>query len=179
MRPLILWSLLVGCGFEGRPVGAGTVDALLTIDASGGESTSDASVALTSSVFIERLITQECAAAFACKAQYPEGSHPSFDTAWGTDPNECLVTDRDYLARNKIATAIVAGTITFDPTSAEACLAAPGIPSSCSVLFADTFDWADSCYAALLGHVADGGACTTDWECVRGSSCRSATCSSQ
>ena len=178
MRPLVLCSLLVGCGFEGRPVGAATVDAseLPTIDAP-AVPTGDASVAMTSSTFMERLITQECSIAFACRAQYPEGSHPAFDAAWGTDPSDCLATDRDYLARNKIAAAIIGGTIIWDPTSAEACLAAPGIPSTCSVLFADNYDWADSCYTALLGLVADGGACTTDWECARHSTCRNATCS--
>ena len=182
MRPLVLLTLLAGCGFEGRPVGAGTVDAPVepsTIDAPAVQTTDDASAALTPAMFMERLIAQECTVAFACKALYPAGSHPSFDVAWGTDPNDCVMTDHDYLARDKIAAAIVGGTITWDPTSAEACLAAPGIPTSCSALFSDNYEWADSCFAALLGHVADGGACTTDWECARGSTCRNATCSRQ
>jgi hypothetical protein len=176
MRPFVLCALLVGCGFE-----APSSSPEATVDAAPQPVTDDASsdataTAMTSSIFMERLITLECIAAFACKAQYPTDAHRSFAVAWGTDLDDCIVTDVDYLQRAKIEAAITGGTITWDPALAEACLAAPGIPSSCSQLFADHYDWADACYAALLGHIADGGTCTTDWECALGSICRNAVC---
>ncbi len=171
MHRILLCALLAGCGFEGHPVGAATVDG------PPGTPTPDASTALSASIFIERLITLQCGAAFACQAQYPSDAHDSFAVVWGADLDDCLATDRDYTARGEIESAVTAGTITFDAERAAACLAAPGIPTTCSALFADTYDWADSCYAALRGHVADGGACTSDWECARGSTCRGAKCS--
>ena len=168
MRHLLLCSLLVGCGFQALPgPPAAAVDATVPTDAAS---------ALTPQAFITQLITEECVLAFACKPQYPATAPKTFDYEWGTDLNDCVTTDDDYLARDAIAAAVTAGRITFDPASAAICLAAP-TPATCVTLFADTYDYADACYLALAGHVADGGACTTGWECGRASRCIQGACS--
>ncbi len=175
MRVALLCSLFVGCGFtapeRSPPTGLGP-------DAA--EIPGDAPIALlTPQTFIEHLVALECAQAFACKPQYPVTAADTFDTEWGTDPNDCLVTDRDYLARATVAAAVAVGRISFDPGSAAACLASPGIPTTCATLFADSYDYADACYLALAGHVPDGSGCTTDWDCARASQCFHQTCSRQ
>jgi hypothetical protein len=168
VRPLLLCSLLVGCGFVAPDLPTAQPDA----------ATPPQVTSTTPQSFIEQLVTEECVDAFACKAQYPSNASTTFDDAWGTDLTDCVVTDHDYLARDKIAAAVTGGTITFDLASALACLAAPGVPAVCSTLFANTYDWADTCYFALAGHVAQGGACTTSWECSeRVARCTNAKCS--
>ena len=89
-----------------------------------------------------------------------------------------LVTDRDYLARATDAATVAAGRITFDPGSAAACLATPGIPTTCATLFADSYDHG-GCYLALAGQVPDGSGCTTDWDRARTSQRFHQTCSRQ
>ena len=172
MRPLLLCSVLAACGFQAPNGGTPTEPPDATIATDG----TDATPTLTPETFLERLLTEECEQAFACEADYPPTAHASFADAWGTDLNDCVVTDRDYLARDAVAAAVTAGRISFDPTLAAACLAAPGIPTSCTTLFANNYDWADTCYQALAGHVPDGEACTTGWECGPASHCIAATC---
>jgi hypothetical protein len=164
--------LLAACGFAPRTSSTGA-DAAPTPTDQGLDvllHASDANVAWSPRSFMVQLLTEECDQAFTCKPQYPQGAQHSFDYEWGVDINDCVTTDDDYLALDKIEAAIVASTITFDPASAATCLAAPGIPTSCPALFANNYDWASSCYAALAGHVPDAGACTTDWECANLSS---------
>lgn len=170
MRYLVLCSFLVACGFQAPPTAATEPDAAVpVVDAS------DPGV-MTPRVFITQLLTAECDQAFACQPQYPSDAHRSFADEWGTDLTDCLTTDSDYKALGAIEDAIAAGRITFDPVLALSCLAAPGIPTTCSTLFADHYDWAPICYSALAGHVADGGACTTGWECGATSHCAGTKC---
>lgn len=172
MRLVLLCTLLVGCGFTAPVQGtAPGVDARPVsvepgVDAAG----------LTPQAFITQLVTLECEQAFLCRSEYPAQSRATFEQAWGTSLNDCVITDDDYLARETIAAAVVGGTITFDPTSAAACLAAPGIPTACATLFADDYDYVGVCQVALSGHVPDGAACTTDWECAWASECVMARC---
>jgi hypothetical protein len=183
MRPLVVCAVLAACSFEApRQEPASTVDAATTptptIDASVVPSV-DAPVvsSMTPSQFIEELVRLECVQAFACKPSYPMNANRTFEDAWGTDVNNCVVTDSNYRQRNKIDAAITAGRITYDLASAHSCLAAPGIPTTCAALFQDSYEFASVCFVALAGHVADGAACTTSWECGALSDCRSGTCS--
>jgi hypothetical protein len=175
----VLCSLLVACGFQAssydpaaRPDAPAAPDAAVQPDA---PAPPDAAP-LTPLTLIDQMVAMKCAQAFACKPHYPR-QYPSFDHVWGTDQNNCAATDRDYLARDRIAAAVTAGTIRFDPASAAICLAAPGFPTNCTTFFMGEYRWAEACYAALVGQISDGAVCTTDWECVSGSSCRDGRCS--
>ena len=182
MRQLLVSSLLVACGFQApdRP-GAGPDAAAVSAtpdaapDAAPDAVTQIEPTPLTPQTLIERLITIACEQAFVCKPQYPSGA-ASFDVVWGTDLNDCVATDRDYLQREAIAAAVVGGTISFDPAQGALCLATPGIPTNCATLFSDNYFYAPTCLAALAGHVPEGGVCTTDWECPVASTCRSGEC---
>ncbi|MBL0219381.1 MAG: hypothetical protein IPQ07_36615 [Myxococcales bacterium] len=176
MRVGLLCSLLVACGFTapGAPPARG-----LDPGPDARSVGSDGPSVLTPQAFVEKLVALECAQAFVCKPQYPTSSTTPFDIEWGTDLADCLLTDRDYLARDTIAAAVTVGRISFDPGSAAICLASPGIPSTCTTLFAEDYDFAEPCYLALAGHVPDGSGCTTGWECARTSQCFHGTCSRQ
>jgi hypothetical protein len=168
---LVLAGLLAaGCSFPGNPrVGddePAAADAAAT-DAMPG--TVDGSYALTVQAYIAEVITRECAKAFACEAEYPQGA-AAFAEEWAGSPAECVATDRDYLARELIAASVIAGTITFDLDLAAFCLANLVFPASCTEFF-HAFEWPEACYHALLGHLSDGASCTNDWECPFGSIC--------
>src|SRR5215813_11687984 len=131
---------------------------------------------ITPQAFIEQLVTQTCDHAFSCMSQYPTTTGSTFADDWGMSQAHCVSTDTDYVARDQIAAAITAGKITWDPASATACLGALGFPASCADFFT-TYDYPGTCYDALSGNVADGGACTTSWECSGDmSDCTAGTC---
>ncbi len=119
---------------------------------------------ITPQAFVEQLVTAECEHAFSCMAQYPTTTGTTFADDWGSSQADCVSTDDDYVARDQIAAAITAGNITWDPASAVACLGALGFPASCAEFFT-SYDYPGTCYDALSGNIADGGNCTTDWEC--------------
>jgi len=184
VRPLYLCIVLTACGFQAADPTSSTpgVDAPPRIDGSSptpsptiDAPTSVDAAPLTAASFMYRMIRIECEQAFVCRPQYTT-TDPSFATAWGTDLDDCVANDVDYRQVPRILTAIGGGTITFDPGLAASCLAAPGIPTSCATLFSHNYQWTATCYAAVLGHVADGGGCITDWECALASVCRSGKC---
>jgi hypothetical protein len=178
MRVLLFCAFLAACGFEAPrqdpersvvdaaqpPMSTPTIDAPLA-------------PVLTPRAFIEELARLECVAAFACKPQYPTSAPRTFDQAWGTDITSCIAIDTNYLERDAIDAAVAAGRITFDAASAQACLAAPGIPASCAALFEYGWTWSSICFVGLAGHVPDGAACATSWECGPLSDCHRGTCS--
>jgi hypothetical protein len=187
MRELLLCSLVVvvvaGCGFTAptREPGPDQPDASAVVgpDASAPDPSIDAppGAPLTPDTYITKLISAECQKAFTCQPEYPPDAQQSFAYAWGSSMNDCVTTDEDYKNIPAISAAVAAGRITWDPASAAVCLLDPAFPASCATFFQDTYDWADSCYTALAGHVADGASCTTGWECSRHSMCRQGKCS--
>jgi hypothetical protein len=130
--------------------------------------------ALTPQAFLGQLITKDCEKAFACRAEFP-ATEGTFDDEWGTSVSDCVESDDDYASRSEIAAGITAGHIKYDADIAANCLANLAYPASCPAFFAD-YDWPDSCYDALAGQVADGGSCTTGWDCGPDSDCITAKC---
>src|SRR5205823_12314790 len=98
---------------------------------------------LTVQSFLEQLVMQSCHEAFQCMAQYPANTGTTFATDWGTSEADCLTNDDDYNARDQLAAQVAAGTMTWDPAQAAACLANPAFPA-CSAFFT-TYNYPDSC----------------------------------
>jgi hypothetical protein len=125
--------------------------------------------------FIEQIIAADCAKAFACEAEFP-ATEGTFAEEWGDSEAGCLTDDDDYLARDMIAASVTAGRITYDSSAAADCLANLGYPASCTEFFTN-YDWPDACSDAMVGNVADGGACVSWWECsAEGSECVDGAC---
>jgi hypothetical protein len=71
---------------------------------------------------------------------------------------------------------ITAGTIKFTAADASDCLAGITFPA-CQQYWQDGPTMPDSCFTALVGTVADGGACMIDYECASETSiCDASTC---
>jgi hypothetical protein len=128
---------------------------------------------LTPQTFITQLVTADCKKAFECKAEYPAMPGDTFEDTYSATEADCVTDDEDVADLAAIEAAVAAGNITFDSAIAENCLANLAFPASCSEFFT-TYDYPDSCYDALAGNVADGAACTTDWECGEDSECNTA-----
>ncbi len=78
----------------------------------------------------------------------------------------------DLLQRDAVEASITAGKITFDATAAGACvtglsgLAAP----VCASYWNDGPAFPDACDSVFTGKIADGAACTNDFECTNAAS---------
>ena len=131
---------------------------------SGSDTGSGSSSSMTPQEFVKQLATQECAHAYTCMAQYPATATDTFADNYGTDQQNCVQQDSNYASRDTIAADIAAGKITYDATAAVTCLSNLEFPASCTDFFS-TWTYPSACDDALSGNVADGGACTTDWDC--------------
>ena len=174
----VLVLLAVGCAAPAvghEPGGTGGVDA----GPGPGSNPPPPPGTLTPDAFVEQLVSKNCDKAFACESQYPTTTGTTFDDDWGTSAAECVSDDDDVNASSLIAASIAAGNITWDADSAALCLANLQFPATCAEFFT-TYDYPDACYDALSGNVADGGACTTDWDCggtdTTDSTCVAAKC---
>lgn len=116
----------------------------------------------------------ECDAAFACKASFPAGQGVTHEEVFGANATACyskLATE--YYDATAVQASISANKITFDATAAAQCisgLAAAPAPV-CTTLWQTGPSFPIACDGALVGRIADGAACTNDFECDAGSYC--------
>ena len=133
----------------------------LTLIACG--STSSGGSAAPASVPIEQVAAKaaqaECDAAVRCLGPLATVTYPS---------NECVQKSTDRIAEGELGSAIKlagsGGTLTYDGTQIDACLAAV-IGSGCPLPVNAN---PPACQAAFGGKTAIGGACTVDEECGAG-----------
>jgi hypothetical protein len=172
-----------------NPLGLSSVLAVLLLGCAGGPTSSsdpgggaDAGSgsnlpppgSLTPDMFIQQLVSKNCDKAFACMAQYPTTTGTTFADDWGDSQATCVSDDSDVQASAAIAASITNGNITWDATSAAACLADLQFPATCAEFFT-TYSYPSACTDALSGNVADGAACTNDWDCA-GTDTTDSTC---
>jgi len=86
---------------------------------------------------------------------------------------ERLLDPKQYDTR-RAEDAVAAGRIAYDPGAAGACVAATAGASCMATPFSDR-----SCGELFTGLVAEGGGCTSDYECVGGADCTIASCDAQ
>jgi hypothetical protein len=106
-----------------------------------------------------------CDEAFACKASFPTDAGVTFDEAFGASAMACYADSDASFDIPTIIAQIQAGTIVWNPSDADTCLA--GITfGTCDEFWQQGGNEPAACGTALVGTVADGGACVSDWECV-------------
>jgi len=121
---------------------------------------------LTASQFLDQWDTKDCAEAFMCMATFPATPGDTFADEYGISAAQCQSDDSDDEDRPGIESEIVAGRIHFDPALAAQCLS--GIAATpCATYWANdaSLTEPDACDTALFGTIADGAACTVDWDC--------------
>ena len=89
--------------------------------------------------------------------------------AFGASESACVSDSAMYDMPAQVEAKIVAGTIHFNAADAATCLAGITFPA-CAMYWANGPNAPAACATALVGTIADGGACVVDYECSNGMS---------
>lgn len=109
---------------------------------------------------------KECDDAFACKATFPADDGVTFTEVFGANATACYADAGMYYDAAAVQASITAGRLAFDGASAAACVG--GIPAPvCASYWTQGSAYPAACDKALVGKIADGGACTIDFDCVK------------
>ncbi len=176
---LALASLVAGCAVGPESTGDdGANDDGVTADDDGVTSDDDGGDSLPADPAVEEffraLAEQDCADAFACRSNFPEPAE--FETYFGATESACVDDAMGYYDAGAISASIDAGRITWNASAATQCVAGLN-PATCSSYWDQGPAFPAACEQAYAGTVADGGACSIDFECASFTSfCDGGTC---
>ena len=143
-----------------------------------GSDPSGGSGSITSATaFLAAMDQGDCQEAFKCMSSFvAEGSGDTFAGDFGTSESDCESLFAGDEMRPQVETEITAGKITFDASAASACVAGITYPA-CATYWTDGATYPTACDTALVGTIADGGACVVDFDCSNIESiCNAGTC---
>jgi hypothetical protein len=108
-------------------------------------------------------------------ATFPASAGVTFTEEFGASATACYAGAAMYYDVAAVQASVTAGRIAFDGASAAACIG--GIPAPvCASYWTEGSPYPAACDKVLAGKVADGGACTLDFDCVKSESvCDDAT----
>lgn len=129
----------------------------------------------TASDVLDRIAKTECDQAFTCEASFPT-EFGAFADIFGASVDECYPLNAEYWNADAVEAAISGGTITFDQAAADECMAGAITAAVCTTFWDEGPGIPDACWGAFAGTVANGGACTIDFECSEGSCGQAGTC---
>ena len=172
MRAIRLLALhaiaMAGCGAtlaDGDQPSTASPEGPTAVDAATPPPVDAAASAITATAFITQYGDMQCGEAFTCEASYPAGAAATFADSWGPSVAACDANALAYYNPTKVELDIAKGRIAYDPSAAAACLA--GIVFGTCTNFWQTYgSYPDACVHALVGSVANGGGCVTDFECA-------------
>jgi hypothetical protein len=135
-------------------------------DATGDDGTGDdgPSDGTGPSGFITAFAQSECMEAHACRSSFPTDAGVTFEEIFGTSEAQCESLALEYYQPDAVRDAVNAGTILFDRNAATACLADLNW-GTCDQYWNGQSPLPAACGQALVGTIADGGACMIDLEC--------------
>jgi hypothetical protein len=120
---------------------------------------------MTATKFLDELGKKFCDQAFSCRSSFPTDEGITFQEAFGATQQQCYADSLEWNEPQKVEQQIAAGKIKWNAADAAGCLA--GITfGSCTQFWDQGPSMPASCDTALVGTVADGGACVTHLECV-------------
>jgi hypothetical protein len=115
--------------------------------------------------YLDQTGHKECDQAFACMATFP-AADGAFADSWDTSATACYADAATYYDPTTIQAEITAGHIVFDGVAAATCIAGIVQTTDCAGYWANGPDEPAACDTALVGNVADGGACVVDFDCA-------------
>lgn len=177
LRTILLLSLLGACvGAPPESTGGGGGGSGSGGGGGGGGGGGDGSGSgggggggVTATQFLAQMNQKYCTQAFSCQASFPADAGVTFADAFGADVQACVSLGEQYDMPSAVEAAITSGKIQFNAADAAACIAGITFPA-CAQFWADGPTAPASCGTALVGTVADGGTCATDYECSNGAS---------
>jgi hypothetical protein len=120
---------------------------------------------ISATAFVQQVGMHDCDDAFTCMASFPAMTGETFADDFGASQSDCYAMAATYYDPAKVEADVTAGKITFDGQAAADCIAGIAAPT-CSTYWTDGPDWPAACDRAMVGTVADGGACDIDFECA-------------
>jgi hypothetical protein len=161
-----------GKGDNGGDTGSGTGSG----NGSGTGSGTNTGGGITATQYLTQMDQKDCDEAFACMASFPTDAGETFAQAFGTSAQDCYAQAASYDMAATVESEITAGKIHFDPAGAAACVASI-MYGTCADYWANGPMEASACDTAMVGTVADGGACVVDDDCSNVQSiCTSGKC---
>ena len=124
---------------------------------------------MTATQFLTQMDQKDCTEAFTCQASFPTTTGSTFADAYGTSEQACEADAAMYEMASQVEAEITAGKIHFDGNAAAQCVA--GITyGTCADYWANGPTVPAACDTAMVGTVADGGACVVDYDCATATS---------
>src|SRR5258706_4312697 len=124
----------------------------------------DGGVAYTPTTFLVQWEVKSCAAAFACKNNFPNNTGATFTQTFGQDQTQCKSIMATYDNAAVVEMDITAGKIHWNAPSGQTCITSFAYQCNNYWNNGPTFT-GTSCSNTLVGTVSDNNFCTTDWEC--------------
>ena len=119
---------------------------------------------MTATQFLTQMEMKYCDEAFTCQASFPTNQGVTFADAFGASASVCYSDGAAYDMPASVETEITAGKIHYDAAAAASCVS--GITfGACTDFWANGGTYPAACNTALVGTVADGGACVVDYDC--------------
>jgi hypothetical protein len=114
--------------------------------------------------FVTSFAQAECAEAHECRASFPTDAGVTFEQVFGATLAECETIALAYYDPDAVRMAVQNGTIEYDRDAAQDCLQNLTW-GTCTQFWGGQSPLPASCGMALVGTVANGGACVVDFEC--------------
>lgn len=132
---------------------------------------------MTATQYITQIETKYCAEAFTCMSSFPTSTGDTFADEFGASAQACETDSATYEMPAMVESEITAGKIHYDAAAAAQCVAGITAPAACSDFWTNGLDYPAACDTAMVGTIADGGACVVDFDCSNVQSyCASGKC---
>jgi hypothetical protein len=163
---MFLASVLAACGVGAPPssTGGGNGDGTGGGNGSGGGGGGGGGASITATNFLAQMAQKFCDQAFTCKATFPTDAGVTFADAFGASAQECVSDAAAADMPAQVEAAITAGRIKYNGVDAAACVSGITFPA-CAQFWDAGPTYPAQCANALVGTIADGGACVVGWEC--------------
>lgn len=130
----------------------------------GGSNSGGGGSSMTATQFLTQMEMKYCDEAFTCQASFPTNQGVTFADAFGASASVCYSDGAAYDMPAQVETEITAGKIHYDAAAAASCVS--GITyGTCTDFWTNGGTYPAACGTALVGTVADGGACVVDYDC--------------
>lgn len=120
---------------------------------------------MTATQYLTQMEMKFCDEAFTCKASFPTTQGVTFDQEFGTSASQCYSDGAAQDMPAQVEAEITAGKIHYDAAAAQACVTGLMFGACTDFWNGTGGTFPAECSTALVGTVADGGACVVDYDC--------------
>jgi hypothetical protein len=173
MRKAMLFLMVISaCAAEPTPTGGSSTPggspgggSNSNPDPGGGNPPPSGGGSMTATQYLAAMDMKYCDEAFTCQSSFPTTTGDTFADEFGASASECYADGAAYDMPAQVEAEITAGKIHFDGAAAAACVAGLMFGSCTDFWNGTGGTYPTECDTAMVGTVADGGACVVDYDC--------------